>query len=67
MSLMKTYIQDPKATFQKQWTTAYVPALYGEKSKKKVVASILGEMNRVGTLKFNFLMCAFYYDNCSFR
>ena len=53
--LMNTYVQDPKATFQKQWTTVYVPAIlcYGEKSKKKGIASILGEMNRVGKSKFD--------------
>ena len=44
--LMSSYIQDSKSTFQGQWTTVYVPAIlsYREKSKKKGVSSVLGEM-----------------------
>ena len=51
---MNSYVQDPKATFQKQWTTAYVPAIlcYGEKTKKKGIGTILSEMNKLGQSKF---------------
>ena len=47
---MNSYVQDPKATFQKQWTTVYVPAIlcYGEKTKKKGIGTILSEMNKLG-------------------
>ena len=48
--LMNAYVQDPKATFQKQWTTVYVPGIlcYGEKTKKKGIGTILSEMNKLG-------------------
>ena len=42
--------KEVKASFEKQWLTAYVPAiiLYGKKSKKKTVVTLIKDMNELG-------------------
>ena len=42
--------KDVKSSFEKQWLTIYVPAiiLYGQRSRKKSVLTLIKNMNKLG-------------------
>ena len=42
--------KEVKASFEKQWLTAYVPAiiLYGKKCRKKTITTLIKDMNELG-------------------
>ena len=42
--------REVKASFEKQWLTAYVPAiiLYGKRSRKKTIITLIKDMKELG-------------------